>query len=143
MDGMKDYYPLNMFRLCIDNNKKNIGGRAFSPLTEQTISFSDVTELLLEMDKLFDRVGYPQAFQEKRSFAEESENSNVYRGKPEAMQKNRLILEKTGKVDTYDILVVSRRNTTWQGEVYDMNKNKVGSFIGDVDLLGILTELMK
>lgn len=145
MDVVNTYYPLNMFRLCVDDdkNKKNIGGRAISPLTEEIILFSDLTELLLEMDKLFDKVGYPQAFQIKRSFLERSKTQNSYRGIPEAKQGQHKILEARGKIGTYDVLVTSRRNTTWQGEIYDIDKNQVGSFVGDVDLLGILTEIMK
>lgn len=143
MSTERKYYPPNMFRICVDENEEHVAGRAISPLTKKEICFEDYAGLLLEMDKLFDEVGYPQAFQKKRSFVATSGNNNAYRGIPEMILTKEEILSQKGKKATYDVLVVSRRNTTWQGQVFDEDNNRVGSFIGDVDLIEILNRLQK
>lgn len=138
-----NYYPPNMFRVCVEENTNNIEGYVVSPLTDEKIFFSDIAGLLLKMDKLFDQVGYPQAFQKKRTFLETDGNENSYRGIPSVVREKEEILNQQGKKGTYDILVRSRRNTTWQGFVFNLEHEKLGSFVGDVDLLEILTRLQK
>lgn len=141
MEKLENFYPVNMFRVCVNKAQGDIGGQIFSPLSSEVITFSDIGELLLKMDKLFDKVGYPQAFQTKRTFAEEKQQGNVYRGVPSAVRNVESILSQRGTNGTYDIMVVSRRNTSWQGEVYEPDGGKKGEFNGDVELLALLTEL--
>lgn len=141
MERNKKIYPVNMFRICIEKIQGDIGGQIFSPLSAEAINFSDIGDLLLKMDKLFDKVGYPQAFQTKRTFAEEKKQENAYRGIPRAVRDVESILSQRGTNGTYDILVVSRRNTSWQGEVYGLPGDKKGEFNGEVELLALLTEL--
>ena len=141
MSAERKYYPPNMFRICVDENEGHVTGRTISPLKKQETPFEDYAGMLLEMDKLFDSVGYPQAFQKKRSFSEKKGNENSYRGIPDTVLAKEDILKQKGKKATYDVLVVSRRNTTWQGQVFDEENNRVGSFVGDVDLMEILNRL--
>lgn len=135
MEDQKRYYPVNMFRVCIDRYQEDISGRVCSPVSEEDIPFSGIGELLVKMDKLFDDIGYPQAFQDKRSFEEEKSMGNVYRGIPEAVRDVRGILEQKGICCTYDISVESRRNTSWQGVIYDVAGGKREKFKGEVELL--------
>lgn len=141
MEMVDRHYPVNMFRVCIEENENKISGHVFSPMSMDVISFSDMAELLLKMDKLFDKVGYPQAFQTKRSFADEKENSNAYRGIPDPVRDKSTILTEHGAKATYDVIVTSRRNTSWQGEVYGIDNERKGDFNGEVELLALLTAL--
>jgi len=68
MKFTSNYYPLNAFRICADKIDDDVEGRVFSPLKAEMISFSSMAGLLVKMDELFDQVGYPQAFQDKRRF---------------------------------------------------------------------------
>lgn len=142
MESGKRFYSPNMFRVCIDACKEDINGRAYSPILAGEIPFSGFGELLLKMDKLFDSIGYPQAFQDKRSFEKERSSTNTYRGIPKMVQDVSSILEQTGKCRTYDIAVVSRRNTSWQGILFDAGGMECGKFDGEVELLEKLTQLI-
>ena len=71
------FYPPNSFRVCIDELNNDIIGNIYSPLIEEVIGFRGVEQLLVKMDKLFDAKGYPQAFQDKRTFEMNSERNNL------------------------------------------------------------------
>ena len=135
MKFTQNYYPLNAFRICADRIDDDVEGRVFSPLNKEKICFSGMADLLVKMDELFDRVGYPQAFQDKRSFDRDKEHSNLYRGIPESELAPAVILEQTGNCKTFDVLVHSRKNTSWQGELYDEENVFLNGFDGEIELL--------
>lgn len=141
MENRKRFYFVNMFRVCIDSYQGDISGRAYSPLCEKEISFAGIGELLLKMDQLFDRIGYPQAFQNKRSFGKNPNVPNAYRGIPKSVRDTDSIMQQMGRRCTYDITVESRRNTSWQGIIYDSEGTEQGRFNGEVEMLAKLAEL--
>lgn len=141
MDHSKRYYSVNMFRVCIDSYREDISGRVYSPMSVDEISFVGISQLLLKMDKLFDDVGYPQAFQNKRSFEEKTQAGNAYRGIPKAVRPVESILDKEGQCYTCDVVVESRRNTSWQGRICEADGTELGKFNGEVELLEQLTGL--
>lgn len=141
MENNKKFYSANMFRVCIDAYKEDISGRLYSPLSTEEITFGGVGELLLKMDKLFDKVGYPQAFQNKRSFDGEQGVGNAYRGIPKVLRTGENIVAQTGAYSTYDVEVISRRNTSWQGVIYTADGERKGEFNGEVELLALFSTL--
>lgn len=132
------YYPVNAFRICADKVDDDIAGRAFCPLTAECIIFSGMGELLVKMDELFDRVGYPQAFQNKRSFDNDKERSNLYRGIPERERTALDMVSQFGEQTTFDVMVMSRKNTSWQGSVYQVDGTFIAEFDGEIELLSTL-----
>lgn len=143
MNQGRKFYSVNMFRICMDACGDYISGNAYSPMCKDEISFSGIGELLLKMDKLFDSIGYPQAFQNKRSFEKGIGTDNAYRGIPKPVRVAEEILEEHGRVCTYDVEVISRRNTSWQGVIYDTEGTEKARFDGEVKLLENLAELVK
>lgn len=139
----KKYYPANAFRICVDKVEESICGRVYSPLAESAIDFIGIGEVLVKMDELFDRNGYPQAFQDKRTFVIESERSNAYRGIPEYIMSAEDILAKLGLVDTIDILVRTRQNTSWQGTIFNRAGEKILDFEGEIEMVSGIAELLK
>lgn len=137
------YFPQNAFRVCVDLIEEDISGRIYSPLSEKMIPFAGIGEILVKMDELFDCCGYPQAFQNKRSFDTVKEQKNLYRGLPEKLQNTEDILSHYGKEGTFDLLVKSRQNASWQGVLYDDEGNVLKEFDGEIGLLSILMELIK
>lgn len=143
---MKDnhkYFPANAFRICIDHIDGDISGRVYSPLIPESISFVSMSEVLVKMDELFDRFGYPQAFQDKRSFDSGRERKNLYRGRPKSAQETETILKQAGGQGTFDVIVRSRQNTSWQGTLYDTDGSALAHFDGEVELLSGMVRLNK
>lgn len=139
----KRYYPPNAFRICVDVIEEDISGRIYSPLSPDAIAFISIGEILVKMDELFDRCGYPQAFQDKRSFDGAKGQDNLYRGLPKTEQNTDDILNRSGKEGTFDLMVKSRQNTSWQGTLYDEDGNVLKEFDGEVELLSALIERLK
>lgn len=134
----KAYLSLNSIRICIDARDPESKGRAYSPLSDEEFAFADLGSLFLRLDAFFDAKGYPQAFEDKRSFDGSKEQDNRYKGRPETSEKAAEILTKSGKIATYDVILTSRRNTSWQGMVFTPERVKVGEFKGEMELLKIL-----
>lgn len=124
--------------MCVNEVSKDISGNAISPLVKGKMAFCGVHELFLKMDTVFDRVGYPQAFQEKRSFSEEKEQRGSYQGIPEPVENIENICRENGKILFFDIMVCSRRNASWQGGVFDKQGQMIAEFQGELELLEIL-----
>lgn len=135
----KTYFPPNAFRVCVDDRGNDIIGRVYSPLSESEILFEGIEQLLLKMDKVFDEAGYPQAFQSKRSF-EEQTPGNAYRGIPQALLQPEVIAAQKGRRNTFDFVVESRRNSSWQGYITVLETGERHVFQGDMDLLALLPE---
>lgn len=136
-------FPPNAFRICVDTVGVDIAGRIYSPMSSDVINFVSVGEILVKMDELFDKYGYPQAFQDKRSFDNYKEQDNLYKGLPKTIRPVEDILSKAGKAMTYDMIVKSRQNTSWQGNLYDSKGNNIKEFDGEVEILALLADLMQ
>lgn len=133
-------YPRNAIRICIDYYEQGLTGRAFSPLCANVINYSGIQELLLKVDDIFDRVGYPQAFHERRTFWGVMKTKKKYGGIPLPILEAANILEKRGKIQTYDIMITSRRNTSWQGFFLNESGKRIKAFKGELGLVEWLTK---
>lgn len=136
---MAQYYPLNSFRLCVDNVVDNTYiGRAYSPMNAQAIIFKDYTSMILQIDKIFDLNDYPKAYQQKRSFTEETINH-----KEIAVEYSfEEIMKQKGQKLTLDVIVVSRQHSSWQGIIKNMSGEIIGSFESVLNLIDFLVNYM-
>lgn len=136
---MRQDYPANGFRICVDTEEQDMAGRIYSLLVPEVITYSGWNELFLKMDAVFDQVGYPQAFQEKRSFTGGTKAAS-YQGSPKLLQPYEAVTHERGLLWTVDVVVISRRDTSWQGIVYDLERQELGQFDGELGLMKILEQ---
>lgn len=136
---MRQDYPANGFRICVDAEEQDMAGRIYSLLVPEAITYSGWNELFLKMDAVFDQVGYPQAFQEKRSFTGGTKAAS-YQGSPKLLQPYEAVTHERGLLWTVDVVVISRRDTSWQGIVYDLDRQELGQFDGELGLMKILEQ---
>lgn len=139
---MRQDYPANGFRICVDTEEQDMAGRIYSLLVPEVITYSGWNELFLKMDAVFDQVGYPQAFQEKRSFTGGTKAAS-YQGSPKLLQPYEAVTHERGLLWTVDVVVISRRDTSWQGIVYDLDRQEIGQFDGELGLMKILEQREK
>jgi len=137
----ENYYPVNAFRICIDMARGVIEGKIYTPLSSEPIPFVGV-ESVMKMDELFDEVGYPQAFHDKRTFEKSESRINFYSGKPEGLTQPQDIIKKCGIRATFDILVKTRMNASWQGTIYSTEGREISSFDGDIELMEKILEII-
>lgn len=136
---MRQDYPANGFRICVDTEEQDMAGRIYSLLVPEVITYSGWNELFLKMDAVFDQVGYPQAFQEKRSFTGGTKAAS-YQGSPKLLQPYEAVTHERGLLWTVDVVVISRRDASWQGIVYDLDRQELGQFDGELGLMKILEQ---
>jgi hypothetical protein len=134
------YFPLNGLRLCIDAMADGeIEGTFLSPMDGRRVAFAGYQDFLVKADKLFDRYGYPQSFQEKRSFVKKKDQETApYTGFPPAVIKAEDILLLRGRFSTYNVIVVARRNASWQGVLLGEDGAKIGVYDGEIQLIRLL-----
>ncbi len=127
-------FPINMIRLCIDGYVEDLSGRAYNKMLLVPLLFGGCGELLLEMDNLFERVGYPQAFQARRTF----EGRQKLKGSiciPAQIMEDEEIDRQAGSCRTFDIIVQSRRQSGWQGLLMDPERTCARKFRSEMELL--------
>ena len=134
-------YPVNAFRICVDEKAEPSHGCIHTPLCDEGIAFYGFKDILLKMDEIFDEAGYPQAYQERRTFSKQEEETNLYHGIPDACIDSATMYAFFGERQTLDILVTSRRNASWQGSLFDQDGHCIGSFDGDVELMDLLCNM--
>lgn len=143
MNQKKRKYPPNCFRVCIDDAEVDIKGRFYSPLLEGESRFVEFRQVILQMDALFDRTGYPQSFQEKRSFRAGSVPGAAYSGIPETETTYEELQPYEGRLATLDVAVISRRNASWQGAVFSREGEKIGEYDGEWGLIDMIQKYLQ
>ena len=130
-------FPMNMVRLCIDKYGVDIAGRVYSKLSPEPLIFDGCGEMLLRMDDMFEKSGYPQSFQEKRSFRKEDRRGGR-RNLPEDLLADEELEKQSGDCGTFEILVQSRMRTGWQGLLMHTDRTLITRFRSEIELLECL-----
>ena len=131
-------FPLNAIRVCIDQYNGEPQGRVYSKMNKEPLQFENCCEMLVRTDKLFDRCGYPQSFQDKKDF-----QGNRVMGQyqpPRSVMTDEEIYRQQGKVKTVDICVRSRRNASWQGSILYENGMQWDTFESVEELLQCMSK---
>ncbi|MBR3703994.1 MAG: hypothetical protein IKM11_00680 [Oscillospiraceae bacterium] len=128
-------------RVCVDRvNGCAAAGRVFGRRLTAPILFDDLSSLALRLDQVFDQQNFPQAFQSHRTFLrekdwEESAVADLSDGMSEEM-----VNAQYGAIATFEILMVSRRNSSWQGMIDWLDGRERRNFYGYLELLRLLSE---
>ena len=135
--GEPQGYPLNAVRICIDRYRNyDVEGRIYSRLQQEPILFRNCGEMLLKADYIFDERGFPQTFQQRRCFGE---NRRVTYRKPRNILPNDAsILEQRGSFGTYDVIVRSRKKSSWQGIFRKRDGTRTEEFQSEMELLNCI-----
>lgn len=128
----------NSVCICIDRREEdNHQGRIFTRCDRQAIPFYSVNTLVREMEKLFDRINFPQASTRQRSFFHRISEKKPQKEVLE-MQDIDELLEHSGDLGTFIINVKYRQNATWQGEVIWAEKKERKYFRSALELLKLI-----
>lgn len=134
--GMKINHRNASLRICVDRKEKGsqISGRIYSPCLAEPIFFTDMANLLLQMEAVFDRLDFPRAFQRKRTFGKNKPISPGFPAEEEYMNEE-LVSKMHGEVATFVICVTSRQNTTWQGWIDWLDNSPRQQFRSALELI--------
>ena len=128
----------NLCSVCVDGVQAGeYTGRLFHYYTDQAIPFRSRFQLLACIDDLCDRIGYPQAAQQPRSFRRGQPAAPAKKEVERRMSKDELSAQK-GRMATFVVHVMHRQNATWQGTVVWAEKNQKASFRSALELIKLL-----
>ena len=127
-------FPINMIRLCIDEYGNDLSGRVYSKLMLVPLLFTGCSGLLLRMDDVFEQVGYPQAFQVRRTFFKPARLKGSIHV-PKQLLDDEELGRQSGDCRTFDIIVQSRRQSGWQGILMDPERTSAKKFKSEMELL--------
>lgn len=121
--------------VCIDTYENNIlCGRLYNPSLSGGESFRSAMQFIHGMDKILNGMDFPQPFMETRSFSDVCGSSAIPAAKTEM---------HNGKLATFTIRVIFRRNASWQGSVSWLEGSREQNFRSVLELLllmdGVLT----
>ena len=105
-------------RFCINHAKdQEISGKIFSQRFTHPVEFNDLGTLILFLEEVFDRQSFPQAFQSTRTIVASEHDLSLMAETPSDGMTPPVVRAARGAVTTFDVLVVSRRSSSWQGSV--------------------------
>ena len=159
---MKLNHYMSFLRVAIDGREEGcISGRVYSQRLKEPFPFRDTTGLLLEIEELLDKQDFPRAFQRKRTFAEQprrkkpTENrSGSHAGaSPDSddgespderpFMDADMVKNAKGEVFTFDINIITRQNTSWQGYIDWLDGSGKVAYNSVLELLSMITERME
>lgn len=127
----------NLMSICIDGNENHEKqGRFYHRYSVEPVLFTDLNSLLIEADRLMDKIDYPQASTRSRNFFDTQENR-----KEKGAQRVKIaddILNESGKKATFVVNVQYRQNATWQGKVLWAEAGKSCNFRSALELLKLI-----
>lgn len=138
MEEKRWYAAPHLINICVDGNQnQDIAGRIYHGFADEPVYFSSAGNMMLQIETLCDRIGYPQAAVVARSF---KGRSHTEKKKEEAvdMRKPEEILKQNGEEATFVLHIKFRQNATWQGSVTWAEENVRRDFRSALELLKLI-----
>ena len=128
-------------RICVDRvAHRAVGGRVFSRRLAEPVAFDDLSSLSHVLEQLFDEQALPQAFQNARTFLKEEQTESVGVSAAEDGMSEEWISAQHGEIATLEVLVISRRSSTWQGAVDWLDGGERQEFSGYLELMRLIDQ---
>lgn len=120
--------------VCIDERgAAGSSGRLYHRYGKEPGLFQNEYQLLTLMEELMDRIGYPQASVEMRSYGKK--NPETGRGKKAPAVSAGEVAGQQGRCATFLVHVQYRQNATWQGEIFWAERQRLQTFRSALELL--------
>ncbi len=134
---MIDVSAPNLVCICVDEDRAGgLRGRFYDRYSADAEIFTDLDSLLIRMDRLMDRINYPQSSTQNRYFFD-TENRIEPKG-AERMRTTDDILSQTGDKATFVVNIQYRQNATWQGKVFWAETRQSRNFRSALELLKLI-----
>ena len=127
----------NLVNICVDEiAQEEMKGRLYHCYKKEATNFKNVVELLDEMEKLYDKLHFPEASTKSRSFLKEK--APQQRETIPKVVEPKIVLEQKGTKGTFLVCVQYRQNATWQGSVLWAETKQEQYFRSALELLKLI-----
>jgi|GEM_PF-448899 len=149
------YLSPSTLHLMIDEvseGKVDFSGRVSGICLEEVYSFDGMQNLMVLVDKLLNQIGRPQASREFRTWrrsarpvAKNPDNDEIsgYTKEPICYHTPEEIMAESGKVATVNVVIETRKFSTWQGVAINCDGTSRQRFESEVQLLSLLMNVLK
>lgn len=129
MNGTQRFFATpNCVTVCVDGaSDYRYRGRLYHYYQREPVEFSDLGQMLLLMEDLFDRLNFPRATTSERLFVQR-DSGLEQEEKMEKVTNDQEMSSRRGDLGTFTIRVQHRQNSSWQGRVTWMEENKTLNF---------------
>lgn len=129
--------------ICICINKiidGNAKGKFYNCYSKHPVYFEDIVSLFFQIDDLFNKINFPEASTITRSFF--NNNTQALGKEFKKYMTSQEVTEQKGSKATFVVNVQFRQNSTWQGSVVWVDKNKTKNFRSALELLKLMDEAL-
>lgn len=134
----------NMVMVCVDGVENgDIYGRYFHRYKKEETFFPDSATLVIEMERFYDAIGYPQAATKTRKFMEREREKVPAKEHMTVIYDSQTLMQFRGKLATFLVGVTSRQNASWQGDVVWMEQQIRKHFCSDMELVVFVDDAVK
>lgn len=134
----------NMVMVCVDGVENgDIYGRYFHRYKKEETFFPDSATLVIEMERFYDAIGYPQAATKTRKFMEREREKVPAKEHMTVIYDSQTLMQFRGKLATFLVGVTSRQNASWQGDVVWMDQKIRKHFCSDMELVVFVDDAVK
>ena len=124
--------------LCADEGSgTRLRGRFYHAYSTEPVLFENPDQLVFEMERFFDSINFPHPATNIRSFAGE-EKRQRHTEKREKIMKDQEFLGKHGDMGSFIIRVQQRQNSSMQGRLTWVEKNKTVYFRSVWELIRLI-----
>ena len=128
-------------RICVDRiAHRAVGGRVFGCRLAKPIEFDGMSSLAFVLEQLFDEQDLPQGFQRTRTFLREEQAQPIGFDELQEGMSEEMVSAQRGAIMTLEVLVLSRRSSTWQGTVDWLDGSGRQEFSGYLELLHLIDQ---
>lgn len=121
-------FAVNCIRLCFRRRSaEQYEGEICGVALENAVEFHGAADLIFKIDDAFNRIGHPQPHQILRTFGE-SGTRCAFHGNPTRYCSNEEIDEQRGEEGTYDLLMITRHSSEWQGILRNLDDGEFTRF---------------
>ncbi len=122
--------------ICVDSYEQNImAGRYYNYGQEgEGHQFCSLVQLLVELEKILDSANFPQSFTSVRSFADVSDIKRT---------DSTDSASRKGKCATFEVKILFRQHTSWQGSVKWLEKNSEQPFRSALELIFLMNSALE
>ena len=131
---MKGEYNRTVMIYVDSYENKVPAGRFHIASNREAHSFSSLSQLLLEINRDFDRENFPQSFSELRKFHTPSKQ-------PDSVFS--FVTQEKGETATFLVRILFRQNASWQGTITWIEGNQEESFRSVLELIVLLDNALE
>ncbi len=115
--------------LCVDRSEGHrFAGKFYHAYSSEATAFSDMDEAIFELEGFYDALNFPHPTTNSRCFGETGKRTGQQRQERKRVMKDEELLSRHGDLGTFIIRVQHRQNSSWQGRITWMDKNKTVCF---------------